>query len=556
MPIKVNLPNISEDERSPLIDTLLGLLEELVQENAHQAETIQQLRDEIAILKGEKAKPKFKPSGMNEKAGNNDPEDEDDSEDDSDQDSSDDSGKKKKKKKRPGSQKRSKKKNLPIHESKIIEPKDAIPEGSVFKGYDDFVVQEIRFESHNICYRREIWLTPDGRWLRGQLPDHQKGQSFGPTLRQFILYQHHHCQVTQPLIHEQLTEIGVDISTGQIDALLTKKTEDFIDEKNEILRVGLEFSEYINVDDSGARHQGKNGYVTHIGNEAFACFNTTFSKSRINFLELLHAGTPQYVVNEFSHDYYTSQNLPKKIISKLQYQEQCFDKESWEKHLDKLDIKAEHHRRTATEGALLGGLIEKGFNTELVIVSDGAGQFAILLHALCWIHAERLIHKTIPLNDQHREDIATVRDKIWTFYADLKDFCENPSPALATELETRFDNIFTQKTSFETLNRLLKRLHKRKKELLLVLEHPSTPLHNNLSEGDIREHVKKRKISGGTRSELGRQCRDTFTSLKKTCRKHGLSFWNYLEDRIKGINEIPPLPELVRDRLLSMAGDP
>lgn len=549
MPIKINL-NIPSDERSPLVDTLLGLIEELVQENATQAETIQQLRDEIAILKGEKGKPKFKPSGMNEKAGNDDSED-----DDNDQDTSDGSDEKKKKK-RPGSQKRPKKKNLPIHESNIIKPEDVIPEGSVFKGYDDFVVQEIRFESHNICYRREIWLTPDGRWLRGQLPNYQKGQSFGPTLRQFILYQYHHCQVTQPLIHEQLTEIGVDISTGQIDALLTKNTEDFRDEKDEILRVGLTFSDYINVDDSGARHQGKNGYVTHIGNEAFACFSTTFSKSRINFLELLHAGTPQYVVNEFSHEYYSNQTLPKKIICTLPKQEQCFDKEGWDKHLDKLDIKAERHRRTATEGALLGGLIEKGFNTELIIVSDGAGQFAILLHALCWVHAERLIHKTIPLNDQHREDIAKVRDEIWTLYADLKDFRENSSPEAVTELEERFDTIFTQKTRFETLNRLLKRLHKRKKELLLVLHYPQIPLHNNLSEGDIREHVKKRKISGGTRSMLGKQCRDAFTSLKKTCRKHGLSFWNYLGDRIKGTGEIPPLADLVRNRLLSTAGDP
>jgi hypothetical protein len=91
---------------------------------------------------------------------------------------------------------------------------------------------------------------------------------------------------------------------------------------------------------------------------------------------------------------------------------------------------------------------------------------------------------------------------------------------------------------------------------LLVLEHPEIPLHNNLSEGDIREHVKKRKISGGTRSDLGQRCRDTFTRLKKTCRKHGLSFWDYLGDRIKGIGEIPPLPDLVRERLLEMAASP
>ena len=84
-----------------------------------------------------------------------------------------------------------------------------------------------------------------------------------------------------------------------------------------------------------------------------------------------------------------------------------------------------------------------------------------------------------------------------------------------------------------------------KAELLLVLERPEIPLHNNLSENDIREYVKRRKVSGSTRSELGRRCRDTFTSLKKTCRKLGVSFWDYLLDRLSKSQEIPPLQDLI-----------
>jgi hypothetical protein len=80
-----------------------------------------------------------------------------------------------------------------------------------------------------------------------------------------------------------------------------------------------------------------------------------------------------------------------------------------------------------------------------------------------------------------------------------------------------------------------------KGELLLVLERPEIPLHNNLSERDIREYVKKRKISGSTRSDAGRRCRDTFASLKKTCRKNGISFWEYLLDRLRGTARIAPL---------------
>jgi hypothetical protein len=87
-----------------------------------------------------------------------------------------------------------------------------------------------------------------------------------------------------------------------------------------------------------------------------------------------------------------------------------------------------------------------------------------------------------------------------------------------------------------------------KADLLRVLERPEVPLHNNGCESDIREYVKRRKISGGTRSDEGRRCRDTFTSLKKTCRKLGVNFWNYLLDRVGGLGQIPCLADLIRQR--------
>jgi len=99
--------------------------------------------------------------------------------------------------------------------------------------------------------------------------------------------------------------------------------------------------------------------------------------------------------------------------------------------------------------------------------------------------------------------------------------------------------------SFISLNQALQRLHRNKSELLRVLQFPELPLHNNLSEHDIREYVKKRKISGSTRSQAGRRCRDTFASLKKTCRKNGLSFWRYLQDRIFGWHRIAPLADWI-----------
>jgi len=81
--------------------------------------------------------------------------------------------------------------------------------------------------------------------------------------------------------------------------------------------------------------------------------------------------------------------------------------------------------------------------------------------------------------------------------------------------------------------------------LLRVLERLAVPLHTNLSEGHLRDYVKKRKISGSTRSELGRQARDTFASLKKTCRELGVNFWAYLQDRVRGVGQVPRLAVLI-----------
>jgi len=172
----------------------------------------------------------------------------------------------------------------------------------------------------------------------------------------------------------------------------------------------------------------------------------------------------------------------------------------------------------------------------------------ILLHALCWVHAERLIHKLIPCSEKPREILANTRSQIGDFYADLKAYKKSPCEKMKHSLMQRFDDIFTQKTDYVILNLALKRLHKNKGELLLVLDRPDIPLHNHLSESDIREYAKRRKVSGGTRSDTERERRDTFIRLKKTCHKLGISFWQYLQDRVEKINAIPALPELIRQQ--------
>jgi len=512
------LSDIPEVERTPLVLIFIEYTSQLKDEN-------QMLKDEIARLKGQKPRPNIPPSILEKpkpKATTLDT-------------------------KRPGSEKRSKTQDIELHDTIKISPL-SLPEGCVFKGYQDFVVQDIVIQSHNILYRLERWETPDGVSLMGKLPTELSGAHFGINLQSFILYQYYHALVTQPLLLEQLREFGVDISSGQLSNLITEGKDRYHREKDEILATGLQISSYIQADDTGARHDGKNGVCTFIGNDLFAFFESTDSKSRINFLELLRAGYHDYVINPDALVYMSSHGLAKiqlvKLASLLPSTFENLDQ--WNAKLNELGITSARHIQIATEGALLGSVFEHGINRNMGILSDDAGQFNIMLHGLCWVHAERALRKLIGYSEENIRAIDATRSQVWELYAELKKYKDAPDDQKKAMIESRFDEIFTQQTCFASLNQALKRIHQNKSELLLVLDRPDIPLHNNLSESDIREYVKRRKISGSTRSDAGRKCRDTFTSLKKTCRKNGFSFWEYIKDRVANLNVIPRLSDVIR----------
>ena len=252
------LPKLNPSDLTERETLLLQIVREL-------QERVGELTNEIARLKGEKEKPKIKPSRLEPKG--KAPQAEDDAQQTSGEKTSDSQ----KQKKRPGSAKRKKTAELPIHENKVIEPIEEIPPGSEFKGYQDYTVQELIIRPHNIRYRLARCQTPTGKYLRGKLPkDVLMMGHFGPTLKSYLLYQYHNCHVTQPKLLTMMEEWGIDISSGQLNQILVEDKEQYHDEKQEILRVGLSVSSYINTDDTGARHQGVNSYCTHIGNEWFA----------------------------------------------------------------------------------------------------------------------------------------------------------------------------------------------------------------------------------------------------------------------------------------------
>jgi hypothetical protein len=530
VPAPPSLSGLSRPELEALLVELFGKI-------AGLEKVVGEQREEIARLKGLKGRPTIKPSGMDK--GTEPP----------------------KPTKREKRRFRGKVTPRITIEDRVV--KAAVPVGSRFRGHEPFLVQDLVISASATRYQRERWVTPDGRTILAPLPEGIDGH-FGPELRRFVLMQYHQGQSTLPRLTALLRSVGVSISKRQLQRLLTDKQAEFVTEAQDVLRAGLETSPYVSVDDTGARHAGKNGFCTQIGNDWFTWFGTRTSKSRLNFLELLRAGHTDYVLNDAAYGYMRKHSLSAGLIAQLMAEPQTrfADQTAWLAHLDRLGLTGldvtPDPVRVATEGALWGSVQAHKFLCDAVVLSDDAGQFNVGRHALCWVHAERLVYKLDTFTDRQRAAQARVRGLIWDFYASLKAYRANPRsytrPSIlrrAAALRTRFDRIFLRRTGFATLDRLLARLHANKAELLRVLDRPDVPLHTNGSENDIRCYVTRRKVSAGTRSDVGRDCRDAFLGLAKTCDKLGIAVWDYLGCRLKvaGHRVIQRLDHYVRARI-------
>jgi outer membrane murein-binding lipoprotein Lpp len=521
---------LSQEALRELVSDLAGKIDRLEQEveqlrldNSNLRLDNQALKDEIARLKNLPPRPPFKSSGMDKAT----------------QPRPVGPGR------RPG---RGTKRDRVTREVTI--PIEA-PPGSRFKGYKTVVRRELVLTAEVVRYRRERWVTPEGQTIIAPLPAGIAG-GFGPGVRRFCLALHTQGQVTTERLTDLLNGIGLAISKREVVRLLTTDLEPFEQEDRAVLQAGLVSSPYITVDDTGARHARRPGVTTQIGGERFCVFRTGRSKSRLNFLSLLRAGCEEYVVNEAALDYLRRQPVEAAVIARLaKLQGQVFGSQlEWWQHLARCSINIFDRPllQLLNEAATWGAIRHHGRMANTVVVSDDAGQFRVAKHALCWVHAERHLQKLMPASPKQAKAVELVRKTIWCFYRGLKLWKQSPSPGAEALFRRQFNRIFGQRTGYKELDELLARLARRKAELLRVLERPEIPLHTNASENDLRACVIKRKISGGTMSVDGRLARDVMLGLSKTCRKLGLSFFDYLGDRL-GLNgdrpRIPPLADLV-----------
>jgi regulator of replication initiation timing len=528
-------------ERADRADTRIGKLEaenqrlrdendQLKIENTRLKVDNQLLRDEIARLKNLPPRPPFRPSGMEQAASD----------------------------KTEAGKAKSARRRGPKGDTGSVTREEvlaaSVPPGSRFKGYKDCLVRDLVVRADVARYRRECWLTPDGHTITAPLPAGVQG-GFGPNLRRFCLMLHAHGQVTTQRLTTLLNDIGVEISKRQVIRFLTQRMDGFHAEDAAVLHAGLVSAPYVTVDDTGARHANRNFHTTHIGSEHFSAFRTAPSKSRLNFLALLRGNYQDYVLNDAAFALLEDRQVDPALLARLNMGEprRFANQVPFLGHLAEkgIDIFDRDIIRPFAEAGIWGAIRHHGLVGNTVIVSDDAGQFRVGTHALCWVHAERLLHKLMPATPGQVKHVETLRELIWLFYKLLKDYQRRPSRRAANALGVRFDRIFSIRTGYVDLDKLLARLKRRKAELLRVLERPETPLNTNASERDLRSFVTKRKISGGTVSRNGRQARDSMLGLMKTCQKLDLSFWHYLGDRLGmgGLERsIPPLATMIAAR--------
>ncbi len=418
----------------------------------------QQLKDEIARLKGAKGKPKIPPNvpprelkqSLTEKHKNR--------------------------------SKGSKNPKIKVDRvvSLYIEP-DILPPDAVYIGYEPVIIQNIKLQKDNVEYRRGHYYSKSlNKHYYAELPKEVQNTQFGSDLKALVATFYYVGRVTENKIHSILTDFSIFISEGQISNILTKeKSEVFSAEIAEIFQTGMRRANYFQSDSTGARHMGKNGDMHYIGNEEFST-------------------------------YYIEGNRKRETIRK---------------RLELLD------------GVLI----------PTPMVTDGANQYDGIAchHGHCWLHEIRHYTKMKPYLDYHRSILEKFITNLWEFYDLLKKYKSRPDIGLRKEIEQRFESIFTATTEYFELDKRIALTYNDRDKLLMVLDFPEIPLHNNGSEIAIREGVLKRKISYGTRSELGKVAWENMLSILDTCRKQKVSFYMYIKDIYSNSFSMPKLADMI-----------
>ncbi len=436
----------------------------------------------------------------------------------------------------------------------IVDPK-GLPEDAQYKGYEDKVVQDLVIKTDNVKFKREKYYSPSLKktWL-GEVPVGYEGD-FGPHINSYILSMKYVNNMSIPKITEFFINFGTIISGGYISERLTKRLDVFHREKAEIYKASLESCGYQQIDDTGCRVNGQNHYTQIVCNPLATVFFTTKRKDRLTILDVLrNFESRKFVFNEETFSLLKQLGVSQKLIAKLHEIEKDtpFGEPEIQEILNGLFSSPEKGKilRTRIMEASAIAYYHQEFNTTIikVLLGDDAPQFKLITDelALCWVHDGRHYKRLRPIVQDHQDELATFRGHYWNFYRKLCKYKKNPSQELAKSISAEFDTLFSTKTGYNELDKRIAKSKDKKKELLAVLKYPALPLHNNRSENGARTQKRREDVSLHTKTIEGTKAKDTMMTIVETGKKHSISSFKYIYDRVSQTFKMPHLADIIR----------
>jgi hypothetical protein len=515
---------------------LLNLVEAVSTDLRNAQAEIQRLRDEINRLKGEQGKPKIKANTPKPP--------------------SQDYSSEKERRKPKSRQKQAKKDKLEIHrEQTLTLDKASLPPDAEFKGYEDVVVQDVLFRADNVCFHKEKYWAPSvGQTFLAPLPHGYEGE-FGPGLKALTVTLYFGGGMSERKILGLYKDMGIQVSAGQLSNFLIKDQDEFHAEKQEVCAAGLASSPFQHIDQTGTRVDGENQHCTIVCNPLYTSYNTRPNKDRLSVLDALRNGRARrFRLNEETLSYLAAVPLSKAMRTWLlaECSDQDWDEETFVARLDTRwpNLGTQQRQSVLSAAAVAAYHADPDMPIVRLLVCDDAPQFNWIAEqlALCWIHEGRHYKKLIPSFVHHLNLLSEFRKQFWDFYDELLAYQEHPTPEESARLEREFDRLFSTCTGYDHLDARIAKTRDKKASLLMVLRYPEIPLHNNPVELEARQRVRKRDVSFGPRTQDGASAWDTFQSLAATTKKLGISFHQYVHDRISKANQIPSLASLIEAR--------
>ncbi|MBN3945278.1 MAG: hypothetical protein HWQ38_01815, partial [Nostoc sp. NMS7] len=400
---------IADNAVRQTVELLLNLIEQLHSKIKDLEEENQKLRDENNHLKGEQGKPDIKPNLKGFKKDHSS----------------------EKERKTPSSHsKSSKKANIKIDRSEIVEyPQSELPEDAQFKGYEEVIVQDIFLKTDNVLFRKQKYYSPQtGKTYLAKLPLGYDGE-FGPGVKALVMSLYYGGNMTQGKLLELLENIGISMSAGYLSNLLIKNQSDFETEFNEVYVSGLASSPWQHLDQTSARVKGVNHTTNVICNPLYTVYSTTQKKDRLSVLGVLQNSQElKFILNPLTYELLDSLNLPTKWKNRIKLlpQETALTSDRFnsllDQHLNKLS--SQHRTRVLEAAAIAFYHQQSSIPVVQILVCDDAPQFKLITDnlALCWVHEARHYKKLNPFVGCHQQTLDKFLDDFWIYYRELLFF--------------------------------------------------------------------------------------------------------------------------------------